>query len=209
MKKILVLLICLSTLTSLNATVKKKLPKKDASMKMKKVVMIIAKDGFRDEEYLQPKEILTKAKVDVTTASSSKGTAKGMLSATQNVDITIDEIDVKNYDAVIFIGGSGATEYFDNSQAHKIAQDTISGKKILGAICIAPVTLAKAGVLKNKKATVFPSGSEIDEIKKYGGNYTGKKVEVDGNIITASGPEASKQFGEKILELINKNGGQK
>ena len=169
---------------------------------MKKVVMIISKNNFRDEEYLQPKEILTKAKVDVTTASSSKGIAKGTLGATQNVDITINEIDVKNYDAVIFIGGSGASEYFDNSQAHKIARDTVSGKKILGAICIAPVTLAKAGVLKNRKATVF--SSEIDEIKKYGGNYTGKKVEVDGNIITASGPEAAKQFGEKILELLGK-----
>lgn len=174
---------------------------------MKKVVMIIAKNNFRDEEYLQPKEILTKAKVDITTASSSKGTARGMFGAAQNVDITIEEIDVKNYDAVIFIGGGGATEYFDNLQAHKIARDTISGKKNLGAICIAPVTLAKAGVLKNKKATVF--SSEIDEIKKYGGNYTGEKVEIDGNIVTASGPEAAKQFGEKVLEILNKNGGQK
>lgn len=169
---------------------------------MKKVAMIISKNNFRDEEYLQPKEILVKSNVEVITASSSKGTAKGMLGATQNVDITIDEIDAKNYDAVIFIGGSGASEYFDSPQTHKIARDTISSKKILGAICIAPVTLAKSGVLKNKKATVFPS--EIDGIIKYGGNYTGKKVEVDGNIVTASGSEAAKQFGEKILELIGK-----
>lgn len=185
-----------------NEVIAKQKAKKEVKPIMKKVVMIISKNNFRDEEYLQPKEILTKAKVDVTTASSSKGIAKGTLGATQNVDITINEIDVKNYDAVIFIGGSGASEYFDNSQAHKIARDTVSGKKILGAICIAPVTLAKAGVLKNRKATVF--SSEIDEIKKYGGNYTGKKVEVDGNIITASGPEAAKQFGEKILELLGK-----
>ncbi len=174
---------------------------------MKKVVMIISKNNFRDEEYLQPKEILTKAKVKVITASSSKGTAKGMLGATQNVDISVNEIDAKNYDAVIFIGGSGASEYFDNKQAHKIVRDAISGKKILGAICIAPITLAKAGVFKNKKATVF--SSEVEELKKWGANYTGKKVEVDGNIITASGPEAAKQFGEKILEILNPNGGRK
>jgi len=171
---------------------------------MKKAVMIIAKNNFRDEEYLQPKEILTKAKVEVVTASSSKGIAKGMFGAAQNVDITIDEIDAKNYDAVIFVGGGGASEYFNNSPAHKIARDAISGKKILGAICIAPVTLAKAGVLKNKKATVFESG--IEELKKWGADYTGKDVEVDGNIVTASGPEAAKQFGKKILETINKKG---
>jgi len=198
MKKVVLILFFVCILC--NEVFAKQKTKKEVKPIMKKVVMIISKNNFRDEEYFQPKQILTKAKVEVVTASSSTGTAKGMLGATQNVDITIDEIDAKNYDAVIFVGGNGASEYFDNLQAHKIARDTISGKKFLGAICIAPVTLAKAGVLKNKKATVFLS--EIDEIKKYGGNYTGKNVEVDGKIVTAAGPKAAKQFGEKILELL-------
>ncbi|MFH0948581.1 MAG: DJ-1/PfpI family protein [Elusimicrobiota bacterium] len=222
MKKPLVLLFCILSISFLVAATKKETSKKEMPKKMLrspwrpesafgggKVVMIIAKNEFRDEEYLQPKEILTKSKVEVVTVSSSTGTAKGMLGAIVNVDITINEVDAKNYDAVIFIGGGGASEYFDNKQAHKIAVDTINNKKILAAICIAPVTLAKAGVLKGKKATVFPSGLGIDEIKKYGGTYTGKKVEVDGNIVTAYGPEAAKQFGEKILELLNTNGGEK
>ena len=162
--------------------------------------MLIAKDRFRDEEYLQPKSVFAKGKIEVVTASSSKGTAKGMLGATQNVDITINEIDVRNYDAVIFVGGVGSSEYWDNPVAHKIAQETIKQNKILAAICIAPVTLAKAGLLKGKKATVF--SSEKDELKNSGAIYTGKNVEIDGKIITSSGPQVAKEFGEKILELI-------
>ena len=166
------------------------------------VLMIIAKINFRDEEYLEPKKILTEAGFKVVTASSSLGEAKGMLGATVKIDTTIDKIKVSDYAAIIFVGGSGATEYFDNKIAHKIAQDAVAQNKILGAICIAPAILAKANVLKNKKATVF--SSEQDTLKKYGATCTNNGVEVDGKIITASGPKFAKQFGEKIKELLFK-----
>ncbi|MDD5686332.1 MAG: DJ-1/PfpI family protein [Elusimicrobia bacterium] len=196
----IVFLIFLS-LCFLGANSKKKSIIKEKKPVVKKVVMIIAKNGFRDEEYLQPKDILTKAKIEIVTASSSKGIAKGMLGATVSVDVTIDEINIKDYVAVIFVGGSGSEEYWDNKQAHKIARETVKYKdKILAAICIAPVTLARAGVLKGKKATVF--SSEEGELKKYGVNYTGKNVEVDGKIVTASGPQAAKEFGQKVLGLV-------
>lgn len=168
--------------------------------KTMKVAMIIAKNGFRDEEYLQPKEVLTQAGITVDTFSSSTGTAKGMLGATVKVDKTIDELNVDNYDGIIFVGGIGSSEYWDNVKAHKIVQDVVSKNKVLAAICIAPITLAKAGVLKGKKATVF--SSEVSQLKSYGANYTGKDVEVDGKIVTAAGPHAAKQFGETIKELL-------
>ncbi|MCS7152135.1 MAG: DJ-1/PfpI family protein [Endomicrobia bacterium] len=165
-----------------------------------KVAMIIAKDGFRDEEYLQPKEVLTKAKINVDTYSSSTGTAKGMLGATVKVEKTIDELKAEDYDGIIFVGGMGSSEYWDNPKAHKIAQDAVAKNKVLAAICIAPVTLAKAGVLKGKKATVFPS--EVSQLKSNGVNYTGKDVETDGKIVTAAGPQVARQFGEKIRDLL-------
>lgn len=168
--------------------------------KIMKVAMIIAKNGFRDEEYFQPKEVLTQAGITVDTFSSSTGTAKGMLGATVKVDKTIDELNVDNYDGIIFVGGVGSSEYWDSAKAHKIAQDVVAKNKVLAAICIAPVTLAKAGVLKGKKATVF--SSEVSQLKSYGANYTGKDVEVDGKIVTAAGPHAAKQFGEKIRDLL-------
>ncbi|HOJ65242.1 MAG TPA: DJ-1/PfpI family protein [Spirochaetota bacterium] len=164
------------------------------------VLLIIANINFRDEEYLEPKNILEKAGIKVITASSSLKEAKGMLRAKAKIDITIDKVNVSNYYAIIFVGGSGATEYFDNKIAHRIAKEAISQNKIVGAICIAPVILAKAGLLKNKKATVF--SSEKNELIKYGAIYSDKGVEVDGKIITASGPKFAKEFGEKIKALL-------
>ena len=171
------------------------------SVKGKKAVMIIAQNNFRDEELLKPKEVLEKNGVIVTVASSSLKESTGMLGAKVKPNILFTNINVADYDAVIFVGGSGASEYWDNPTAHKIANDASNAKKIVGAICIAPVTLAKAGLLANKKATTF--SSTVNDIKSAGAKYTGADVERDGNIITASGPAAAQKFGETIVKALS------
>lgn len=166
----------------------------------KSVLMIIASNNFRDEEYLHPREVLENEGAKITIASSTKKEATGMLGTKVVPDILIDEVNIDDYDAVIFVGGSGANEYWENEKAHEIAKKAYEKSKVIGAICIAPVTLARAGLLKGKKATVYPS--EIENIKKEGAIYTGNSVEVDGKIVTGNGPTAAKEFGEKIAELL-------
>ncbi len=172
----------------------------EEKIKGKKVVMIIASRNFRDEELQIPKNILEKEGVEVKIASSSRDVATGMLGATVKPDLLINEIKVKEYEAIIFVGGTGASSYWNDPVAHFIAQEAIKESKILCAICIAPVTLANAGVLKGKKATVWPT--EQHRLKAKGALYTGKKVEVDGNIITASGPQAAEEFGKTIVKAL-------
>jgi len=172
----------------------------------KKVVMVIAHEDFRDEEYLTPKEILTREGVKIITASSSLEIAKGMLGAKVKPDILFSEIKVKDYDAIVFIGGVGASEYWNNPQAQKIAQEAVKEGKLLAAICIAPVTLANAGVLKDKQATVFPS--EKNRLVAKGVKYTAKPVEKDfdpatkSKIITAQSPKEAKIFAEEIKKAL-------
>lgn len=169
-------------------------------VEMERVVMIIASKNFRDEEFLEPKKILEENGIEVIVASSSLSEAKGMLGAKVKPEILIGSIDVKDFDAVIFVGGSGSSEYWDSSLAHKIAKEANEQKKIIGSICIAPVTLANAGILKGKRATCWPS--EAESLKAKGAIYTAKDLEVDGNIITASGPSVVKEFGEEILRRL-------
>lgn len=78
--------------------------------------------------------------------------------------------------------GSAASEYWDDKTVHAIAMNTFKSDKLLCAIRIALVTLAKAEVFKGRKATVW--SSEKDKLVK---SYTGRNVEIDGNIITAHG----------------------
>ena len=165
-----------------------------------KVVMIIAEKDFRDEELQKPKEILEKYGAKVIIASSTTNIATGMLGMKIKPDILINEIKVEEYDAIIFVGGSGASQYWNDPIAHSIAKEAIKKDKILCAICIAPVTLANAGVLQGKKATVWPS--EAERIKNMGAIYTGANVEIDGKIITANGPAAAEEFGEAIAKAL-------
>lgn len=168
----------------------------------KKVLMIIANQNFRDEELLKPRDLFIKEGMEVVLASSSLETSRGMLGATVKPDILINNIKAEDFEAIIFVGGTGASEYWNNPIAHKIVKEAVSLNKLICAICIAPVTLANAGILDKKKATVFHS--EVKAIKRKGAIYTGKAVEVDGNIITAEGPQAAEEFGKTIINLLLK-----
>src|SRR3989339_148135 len=168
---------------------------------MKQAVIIIAKQGFRDEEYKNPKEVLTNNGIKVITASTETGQAIGKLGMETNVDINLQSLNVAEYDAVIFVGGPGSYNLFDNQEAHKIVKEALEKNKVLGAICAAVGILATAGILKNKKVTSFSGVADL--IKSKGAIYTGRGVEKDGNIITADGPQSATLFGEKILRKIS------
>jgi protease I len=167
---------------------------------MKKAVMVIAQENFRDEELIEPIDILEKNDVEVTVAAQSLDEARGMLGAKVRPDITINDVKAADFDAIVFVGGSGSDVYWDDPVAQRIAQDAVIGNKVIAAICIAPVTLARAGILKGKKATVFPDCAA--DLTQAGATFTGKPVERDGKTVTASGPEATSQFGWEIVKAM-------
>jgi len=167
---------------------------------VKSAVVVVAKVNFRDEELLEPKEILEKNNVVVRIASTSPGEITGMLGAKVKADILIKDINVQEFDAIVFVGGTGASQYWNDPVAHKLIQDALRNEKIVAAICIAPVTLANSGILKGKRATVW--SSESGQLKANGAVYTAGNVETDGNIITAAGPFAAREFGEELAKLI-------
>lgn len=166
----------------------------------KQAVFIIAHQDFRDEELLTPRRMLEEAGVKLTVASSALTPARGMLGATVEPDLLVKEVKPAEYDAVIYVGGVGAQEYWDDKQAQEIARQAVAQSKVLGAICLAPVTLANAGVLNGKRATVWPS--EGGRLTAKGARYTGNEVEAEGRIITASGPEAAEEFGRALLDAL-------
>ncbi len=171
----------------------------------KKAVMIIASKDFQDEEYLVTKDILERANVKVKTASNRIGAAVGSFGGETTVDILVKDINPTDFSAVVFIGGGGCLDYLDNENSYKVCRETISRNKILASICISPMILAKAGVLKGKKATVWSSPLDkypIKTLEENGAIYEAESVVQDGKIITANGPSAAEEFGQTILEAL-------
>jgi len=166
------------------------------------ILMVIAQEGFRDEELTIPKAMFEEKGYKVEIASKAMGEAKGMLGLRVKPDLALKEVDLKKYKALIFVGGVGAKDYFGDQIALRLAREAVDQGKVVGAICLASGILARAEILKGKKSTVWPS--EAETLKQKGAIYTGKPVEVDGKIVTANGPEAAKAFAERVLELLER-----
>lgn len=171
----------------------------------KKIAIILASKDFKDEEYFVLRELLEKADFEIVNISNQIGVAEGVEGGEVDIDKTIDALKVEDYDALVFIGGSGCLENLDNETSYQIAQEAVSHNKLLAAICISPVILAKAEVLKNKKATVWSDimdKTPVETLKEHDVDYQDEMVVVDDNIITGNGPEAAQEFAQTIIEKL-------
>ena len=170
-------------------------------------LLIIAPANFRDEELAEPRAILVNAGYKVTVASSADGPVKGMLGASVKPDIRLKQVKVDAYDVVVFVGGSGAKAYFDAPAAHRIAREAVLKGKVTGAICLAPAILAKAGVLKGRRATVYAAAAKI--LTAGGAKLQNAPVVVDGRLVTANGPRAAAAFAKALIKVAEARGSAK
>ena len=169
-----------------------------------KAVIAIAPEKYRDEEFAEPVAAFTKAGIAFDIASTRAGTCTGMLGGKTTAGLSFDDIDPKDYKGLIIIGGSGNQTYLWEDDILVQLASYFHGKdKVVAAICLAPVVLAKAGILKGKKATVYDSPVAVLEMKKGRALVTKDLVVTDGRIITANGPAAAKAFAEAVVKELS------
>lgn len=173
----------------------------DAQFRDKKILMIIPLRGFWCEELKKPKEIFEQNGLLVTIASSAMKEAKSIFGVAIKPDIVLNKVKVGHYDAIIFVGGEGAIQYWDDPCAHGLIRGALRKGKVLGAMSIAPITLANAKALLGKKATVWPTLG--NRLKWAGAIYTGEPVVIDGKIVTADCPGSTEEFAKAILRAIS------
>lgn len=170
---------------------------------MENVIFIIPPKDFRDAELLEPVRILEQAGVNVTIASKVAGKVIGADGTEVTVNLTVDEVNPKDYDAIAFIGGPGMVDYINDEQFINLAVQFNSFNKITSAICVAPMILANAGLLTGKKVTSTSWSTIPKDIENKGAIWSDTSVVSDGNIITASGPKAASEFGQAIVNSLN------
>lgn len=165
----------------------------------KRVIMIIAPENFRDEEYFHTREAIEKKGATVEVASLKSKAISGIDHTEVKVDKLVNEVD-EEYDAIVFIGGGGAKVYFDNEDVLSLVNSYYEKGKVVAAICIAPLILGYAGILNDKKATCW-DGSHA-ELSGFGAEFTGEAVTVDGKLVTGNGPKAAYEFGEAVADAL-------
>lgn len=167
---------------------------------MARIALVVAPETFRDEELFETQAELEAAHHDIVIVSKQVGECTGRFGGTTYATLAAADVVTADYDAIVFIGGGGCKIFFDEPDANRIARDMIEHGKTLAAICLAPMILARAGLLDGKRVSI--TESEKDNVIDYGAEYVGPGVVVDGQLITADGPEVAAEFGKIIVSMF-------
>ena len=168
----------------------------------KKVLLVIAPKDFRDLEYFIPKKILEEGGLTTVTASIQYGLATGVEGGEVNVDMTVTEVNIDDYAAVVFVGGSGMGKILNDDTLGLLARRFYQSGKLVTAICVAPAIFARAGIVNGFRVTAWPDVKQ--RLVDAGAIFVEKNVVSDENFITANGPESAEEFARAILDRLIK-----
>lgn len=170
------------------------------NLQNKKVLFILPHHDFRDKEYSWFVERLDEANIGHEVASSHLSEAQGRFGTIVVPDVALNFVSYADYDAFIFVGEEASKEYYSNPEINKIIVGALTDHKIVAAMGYAVPILGYSGRLAGRKIT---GPSEIQgEIENTGAFFTGRLVEQDGNIITASGPYAVRELAETVVKAL-------
>ncbi len=166
-------------------------------------ILMIATDGYEDSELLETRRLLEQRGADVTLASLKMGEIKGDKGATARVDVTVDQVDPEDYDALVLPGGVANPDKLRmNEKVVQTVRNFVESEKPVGAICHGPWLLAEADVLKARKVTSWPSIRT--DLRNAGAEVVDREAVTDGNIVTSRKPDDIPAFAEAVVQVIEK-----
>lgn len=165
---------------------------------MKRACVLLA-DGFEETEAVTCIDVLRRAEIKVEVLGVEARKVTGSHGIVLEADALLSDRKSEAFDLVVLPGGMpGATVLRDHWGVQKLVQAQHASGRLIGAICAAPIVLAKAGVLEGKRATCFP-GFE-DQLA--GAIFAAGAVVQDGKIITSRGVGTSMQFALALVEAL-------
>ena len=164
-------------------------------------LIVVSAEGFADPEYAIPAKIFADAGFILTTASTKK-TAVSMRNKQIDADILIDDVYPDAYSFISITGGSGSPrDLWNNKKLQSLAIRFHELGKPVGAICLSPVVLAHAGLLRGLQATVCLEPEAAEEFRKHEVDFVDTAVVVSGNIVTGRNPQSSEAYARALLDM--------
>ena len=154
-------------------------------------------DHFEETEGLTTADILRRGGVEVTTVSlTGRAEVLGSHNIPVHTDALFEDVKDRPFDMLVIPGGT--TEHTKHAGLLELVRKYDAAKKPIAAICAAPAVLAKAGILKGRKAVCYPGMESWLEGAVIGDDI----VVTDGNITTGKGPAVTPFFALKLLEIL-------
>jgi protease I len=168
-------------------------------------IALMVADGFEQTEFSEAKSVLEREGAITKIVSEERGAVRGFRHDAEgeqfNVDLTIDEIDPADFDAVVLPGGSAHVDRLRNlPKAQEFLQGMGAKGKPIVAGSHAAALLLSAGLAQGRRMTSWPAMQ--DEMRSAGGDWLDEPVVVDGNILTSRTPDDTSAFVQKMVEVI-------
>ncbi len=168
-------------------------------------VLMIATDGFENDELFGPRQALLDAGATVTLASITtdpiQGEKNGEKADTIKPDLVLADVDTEEFDALVIPGGvSNPDKMRMQGRAVQIVEEFMDDEKIVAAICHGPWLLAEADVLEGRRVTSWPSIRT--DLSNAGASVLDEQVVVDRNLITSRKPDDIPAFNEALIAAL-------
>ncbi|MGZ3159343.1 MAG: type 1 glutamine amidotransferase domain-containing protein [Burkholderiaceae bacterium] len=168
-------------------------------------VAILVTDGFEQPEFTGPRDALEQAGASVTVVSNKLGKVQGFNHVDKgdqfDVDLTFDEVDHKDFDAVVLPGGVVNSDQIRMiPQAQQIVKGMQLDGKPIAVICHGAWLLVSSGLVKGRTLTSWPTLQ--DDIRNAGGTWVDQEVVNDRNWVSSRKPADIPAFNEKMIEVI-------
>jgi len=169
-----------------------------------KNIAILAENGYEELELWYPYYRMIEEGATVVLIGS--GTSNKYVGKKGNypviVDKNINEVDSKEFDALIIPGGWAPDNLRRHQKIIDFTREIFEQNKTVAAICHAGSLLVSANVLKGKTATCFMAIK--DDMINAGINFVDEAVVIDGNLVTSRTPQDLPAFCKGIITTLSK-----
>jgi protease I len=170
-----------------------------------KKIAIITENGFEEVELTSPKQELEAAGAEVDIISPQKDKVKAWnhdhWSIELPVDVSIEEADADDYDALVIPGGVlNPDKMRINNKCVEFAQHFLEEGKPVAAICHGPQLLIETGMVSGRHMTSYPSIKT--DLENAAAIWSDKEVIVDNGLVTSRSPKDLPAFNKKMIEEI-------
>ena len=168
-------------------------------------IAILVTDGFEQVEFTEPRAALQQQGAITRIVSAKRGKVQGFNHDTKadqfDVDLTFDELDSADFDAVLLPGGvMNGDRMRMIPQAQRFVQELDEAGKPIAVICHGGWLLVSAGVVDGRKMTSWPTLQ--DDIRSAGGLWIDQEVVVDGNLVSSRKPDDIPAFNQKMVDKM-------
>ncbi|MEW6652592.1 MAG: DJ-1/PfpI family protein [Bacteroidota bacterium] len=169
--------------------------------KKRSVLIFLPAQNFNEHEFLIISNSLETAGWQKFIVSDSSFLCVGSNGLKVKNDVLLFNAHEGSFAGFIIIGGSGTRNYWSNSALQNLAKKFALKNKPVGAICSAPVILAKAGLL-TESATCFPDDKKA--LEREGVEFKNLPVVKLNKIITGQDPASSSEFINTFLYELSR-----